>query len=123
MDGILSEAQIWAMAGTCMLMSIDVVSGFVQAVVNKCLSSTKMREGILHKVSVALVIVAVCVLEVLAQHVAGLSIEGLGTVPVCVVAMLMELVSIWENACKANPTLKDSPLGKLLEDKTGGDAK
>lgn len=119
MEGFLSEAQIWAMAGTCMLMSIDVVSGFVQAVVNKCLSSTRMREGILHKVSVALVIAAVCVLEVLAQHVAGLSIEGLGTVPVCVVAMLMELVSIWENACKANPALKDSPLGRLLEDKTG----
>ena len=119
MEGFLSEAQVWAMGGTCMLMSIDVVSGFVQAVVNKCLSSTRMREGILHKVSVALVIAAVCVLEVLAQHVAGLSIEGLGTVPVCVVAMLMELVSIWENACKANPALKDSPLGRLLEDKTG----
>ena len=122
MGGILTEAQVWAMGGACAFMMLDIVSGFLQAVINKCLQSAKIREGLLHKASVALVIAAVCVLEALAQHVAGLSIEGLGTMPVCVTVILMELVSIWENACKGYPALKDSPLGRLLDDKTGGAA-
>lgn len=120
MEQFLTDAQIWAMAGVCMFMSLDIVSGFIQAVINRCLNSTKMREGILHKVSIALVVVAVCILEVLAQHVAGLSIEGLGTVPVCVIIILMELVSIWENACKGYPALRNSPLGRLLDTATDG---
>lgn len=118
---ILTEAQAWAMGGVAAFMALDIASGFIQAVVNRCLNSTKMREGILHKASIALVVLTVWALEVFAQHVAGLSIEGMGTVPVCVVLILMELVSIWENVCKANPSLKDSTLGRLIEDRTGGD--
>ncbi len=119
MGEFLTEVQLWAIGGACLFMLLDVASGFLQAVVNKCLQSVKIREGILHKASIALVIVAVYALEVIAQHVAGLSIEGLGTVPVCVIVILMELVSIWENTCKGYPALKDSPLGRLLEDRTG----
>ena len=96
---------------------------FTQAVSNHCVKSTAIREGLLHKASMWLIIIAVMALEMLAQHVAGLSIEGLGTVPVCVIVILMELVSIWENVCKANPQLRESPLGVLLESKLGDDAK
>lgn len=122
MGQVLTEAQAWAMAGVAVFMLLDIVSGFIQAVVNRCISSTKMREGVLHKASIALVVLTVWALEVFAQHVAGLDIEGIGTVPVCVILILMELVSIWENVCKANPSLKSSTLGRLIEDKTGGDA-
>lgn len=120
---IMTETFAWAVGAVLAMMAIDIVTGFVQAVVNHCVSSTKIREGLLHKVSILLVIAAVTALEVAGEHVAGIGIDGMGTVAVCAVVILMEFVSVWENACKANPTLKDSPLGMLLEDKTGGDAK
>ena len=120
---MLTEPQLWAAGTAFVFMLLDCVSGFLQALVNNDVQSSKMREGVIHKASMALVIVAVIALEVASAHVAGLSIDGLGTVPVCCVIVLMELVSIWENTCKANPDLRDSPLGRLLGDATGADGK
>lgn len=114
MEPLLTEPQLWAAGTACVFMALDCLSGFLQAVVNGTVESTKMRQGILHKASMAVVITAVIVLEVAGTHVAGLQIDGVGTVPVCCIIVLMELVSIWENACKANPGLRDSPLGRLL---------
>lgn len=123
MEVWITDAQMWAFACVFVFMMCDILSGFLQAVVNHNLQSVKIREGIVHKASIALIIFAVYVLELTASHVAGLHIDGLGTVPVCVIVILMELVSIWENVCNANPELKNSPLGKLLEStiETDGD--
>lgn len=115
MDVWITEAQAWAFACVFVFMMCDILSGFLQAVVNHNVQSVKIREGLVHKAAIALIIFAVYALELTARHVAGLSIDGLGTVPVCVIVILMELVSIWENVCDANPELKNSPLGKLLE--------
>lgn len=115
MGGFITETQLWAFACVFVFMLCDILSGFLQAVVNHNVQSVKIREGLVHKASIALIIFAVYALELTAQHVAGLAIEGLGTVPVCIIVVLMELVSIWENVCKANPELKNSPLGRLLE--------
>lgn len=114
MQPLLTDSQLWAAGAACVFMALDCVSGFLQAVVNNDVQSTKMRQGILHKASMAVVIVAVIALEVTSAHVAGVAIDGVGTVPVCAIIILMELVSIWENACKANPDLESSPLGRLL---------
>lgn len=111
----ITETQLWAFGCVFIFMLCDILSGFLQAVVNHNVQSVKIREGIVHKASIALIIFAVYALELTATHVAGLHIDGLGTVPVCVIVILMELVSIWENVCNANPELKNSPLGKLLE--------
>lgn len=111
----ITETQVWAFACVFVFMICDILSGFLQAVVNHNVQSAKIREGIVHKASIALIIFAVYTLELTAKHVAGLHIDGFGTVPVCVIVILMELVSIWENVCSANPELKNSPLGKLLE--------
>lgn len=124
MDVWITDAQVWAFACAFVFMMCDILSGFLQAVVNHNVQSVKIREGLVHKASIALIIFAVYALELTANHVAGLHIDGLGTVPVCVIVILMELVSIWENVCSANPQLKNSPLGKLLEstvEMTGGD--
>lgn len=111
----ITETQLWAFGCVFIFMMCDILSGFLQAVVNHNVQSVKIREGIVHKASIALIIFAVYALELTARHVAGLGIDGLGTVPVCIIVILMELVSIWENVCNANPQLKNSPLGKLLE--------
>ena len=115
MEVWITDAQAWAFACVFVFMMCDIISGFLQAVVNHNVQSVKIREGIVHKASIALIIFAVYALELTASHVAGLRIDGLGTVPVCVIVILMELVSIWENVCSANPELKNSSLGKLLE--------
>ena len=115
MGEFLTETQIWMFACVFVFMLCDILSGFLQAVVNHNVQSVKIREGLVHKASIALIIFAVYALEITSHHVAGLAIEGLGTVPVCIIVVLMELVSIWENVCRANPELKNSPLGKLLE--------
>ena len=115
MEVWITDSQAWAFACVFVFMMCDILSGFLQAVVNHNVQSVKIREGIVHKASIALIIFAVYALELTASHVAGLHIDGLGTVPVCVIVILMELVSIWENVCSANPELKNSPLGKLLE--------
>ena len=115
MEVWITDAQVWAFACVFVFMMCDIISGFLQAVVNHNVQSVKIREGIVHKASIALIIFAVYALELTASHVAALHIDGRGTVPVCVIVILMELVSIWENVCSANPELKNSPLGKLLE--------
>lgn len=123
MEQLVTEVQLWAMGGVLAFNMLDILSGFTAAVAQKCVKSTAIREGLLHKASIWLVIAAVFALELLSQHVAGMPVEGLGTVPVCVIVIMMELVSVWENVCKANPALKDSPLGRLLDEKTDDGSK
>ena len=41
----LTEQQVWAIAGAAFMMLFDLVSGFVAAVINKEVSSSKMREA------------------------------------------------------------------------------
>ena len=94
---------------------LDVAAGVMSAVVTHTVKSTAIREGLVHKASIWLIIIAVLALEIGSQRVAGFAIDGLATVSVCVVVAIMELVSIWENVCEANPALKDSALGKLLD--------
>lgn len=122
MDLVLTEPQAWAIGAVLVMMLLDIVSGFVQACVNHCVESTKMREGVLHKASIALVIAATYAVELASSHVTGLDLGGLGVVTVCAVTIVMEFVSVWENACKACPDLKDSPLGRLIGASVGDDA-
>ena len=45
----LTEAQSWAIGAAVAFMCMDMLTGFIGAVINKCVSSSKMREGIGHK--------------------------------------------------------------------------
>ena len=91
MEQILSEGQAWAVWITVAFILLDVVSGIAKGAKQGQLSSSKMREGIWHKV------------------------------PACVYIILSEVMSIFENATVLNPEIGGSGLSKLFNvGKDGG---
>ena len=107
-------AQI-AIAAVCILIVLDVITGFVGAAVTHQISSQKMREGILHKFT-ELVLVA------LATIIDGALLGGfdvLGGDPVllatCAYIAVMEVSSILELVAKYNPDIAESGIFALFE--------
>ena len=64
----LSEAQTWSILLACVMMCADVVVGFIQAAINNRLSSTKMRQGLLHKVLILILIFVCLAIEIGISH-------------------------------------------------------
>lgn len=118
----LTDAQSWGIALACVMMVADVAVGFIVAVINEELSSTKMREGLLHKV-LMLVLIFVCLaIEIGASHTIALPYDVPTCEVVCGCVVVMELMSVLENIANGYPELKGSALFKLfnLGDKDNG---
>lgn len=114
----LTDSQTWAMLLACVMMLGDVLSGFVGACVRHDVQSTKMREGIGHKVLLMIIIAIAYILGVGLQHVSGANITVPSTEVVCAYIVVMELASITENVNKAWPEFSGTALSHLLK---GGD--
>lgn len=110
-----TEQQVWAIAGAFILMLFDMVSGIIQAVMNREFRSSTMRTGLGHKAVLALIIMLAICIEILSAHVAGLGFGGVTIYVVCVAIIIMEVASIMENLCKAYPELADLPVMKIFE--------
>lgn len=110
-----TEQQVWAIAGAFILMLFDMVSGIIQAVMNREFRSSTMRTGLGHKAVLALIILLAICIEILSAHVAGLGFGGVTIYVVCVAIIIMEVASIMENLCKAYPELADLPVMKIFE--------
>lgn len=117
----LTEPQAWAIGCACVFMLLDVVTGFVAAAINNDIMSSKMRTGLGHKVALVCLIILALMVETASEHIAGLGFGGVMTVTVCVYIIVMEVASVCENICKADPDLIDTPVMKLFnhEDKDG----
>lgn len=110
----LSEAQTWVIALACVMMCADVLVGFIVAVINNDLSSTKMRKGLLHKVLV-LILIAVCLaIELAIGHTVQLPYDIPTCEVVCGYIVVMELISVLENIGRGYPQFTDSALFKLF---------
>lgn len=112
---MFTEQQVWAIAGAFILMLFDMVSGIIQAVMNREFRSSTMRTGLGHKAVLALIILLAICIEILSAHVAGLGFGGVTIYVVCVAIIIMEVASIMENLCKAYPELADLPVMKIFE--------
>lgn len=110
-----TEQQVWAIAGAFILMLFDMMSGIIQAVMNREFRSSTMRTGLGHKAVLALIILLAICIEILSAHVAGLGFGGVTIYVVCVAIIIMEVASIMENLCKAYPELADLPVMKIFE--------
>lgn len=103
----------WQGGATLIFMIADIVSGVIQAIINKNLDSQKMREGLLRKMLLILVVI----LSFIFQY--AFNIPAISKV-VCIYLIVMEIISIMENLKKAGIDL--GKLGELLkvkqEDKT-----
>lgn len=85
---------------TPILFSIfDIITGYIQAIINKNVDSSKMREGLLHKVLVIIIIIISCVIDITFR---------LPAVPkiVSIYIIIMELTSILENLNKAGLNIR-----------------
>lgn len=110
----LTEAQSWAIALACVMMVADIVVGFISAAINEELSSTKMRNGLLHKV-LMLVLIFVCLaIEVGISHSVALPYDIPTCEVVCGYIVIMELISVLENIANGYPELRDSALFRLF---------
>lgn len=97
---------MWQILTPFIFIAIDIISGYVQAVINKNVDSKIMREGLLHKFLLILVIL----LGYVIQFAFSLSfVAPTITVYICI----MELMSILENLKKAGVDI--GKLGEILK--------
>lgn len=109
------DSDIYMAVITLCFILGDLVSGFVKAVYNNEVSSTKLREGLYHKLGFigALIMGYGCQLIVKC----GFMPECFNVVfaGVAVFICWLEAVSITENLCAVSPELADSPLAQFLQ--------
>lgn len=111
---LLTDAQAWGIALACVMMVADMVVGFIVAAINEKLSSTKMRNGLLHK-ALMLVLIFVCLaIEVSISHTGTLPYDVPTCEVVCGYIVVMELISVLENIANGYPELRDSALFRLF---------
>ena len=116
----LAEPEVWALGTAFATMLIDVVVGFSQSLITGSFSSSVMRIGLGHKFITICIMALSVILEAACSHVAGLPFSGVTTVVVSGYVIVMEVGSILENAAKAYPELRDSPLFRIFEDEKKG---
>lgn len=90
---------------------LDFASGMVKAFATNKFTSTKMREGLFHKIGLLLCIVLGYLID-FAQGYLDLGFTVPVAAAICVYIILMEVSSIIENACKINPEIMPD---KLIE--------
>ena len=94
---------MWQIATPLIFSISDIITGYIQALINKNIDSQKMRVGLLHKVLILIIIVLSFTIQF------AFNIKYIASF-VCIYVTLMEIVSILENLKKAN-----IELGKLSE--------
>ena len=117
----MTESQSWSIVLACIMILADIVVGFVGAAIRHDISSTKMREGIGHKVMMLALIAVAYVLGVGLTHVSGIQFEVPSTEVVCWYTIVMELASIIENIAMAWPAFYDSKLFRYFSGFIGGE--
>ena len=99
---------IWQVITPLIFSGLDILTGYIQAVINKNVDSKVMREGLLHK---CLLIVAIIIGYVVEYAFGITAVAQVITVYICI----MEVMSILENLKKAGLDL--GKLGDILKNK------
>lgn len=99
----------WQIITPILFSLADIVTGYIQAVINKNVDSQKMRVGLYHKVLIILVLFLSFILGIAFDIMAIPSF-------VCVYVVIMEVISIIENLKKAG--IDVGWLSEIVKDKT-----
>lgn len=94
---------LWQILAPILFSLGDIITGFIQAVINNDVDSTKMRTGLLHKILLILILF----LSILLDITFNLSFCSKS---VSIYIIVMEILSICENLTKAG-----IEMGKLSE--------
>lgn len=108
----------------CCFMVLDIVTGFIGAVVNNCVDSKKMKAGLWHKCGFLLAIIFGILCE-WASSFMDLGFSLPVQTAVCGFIVCIEIVSNLENLCKISPELASKKFVKIfasqkIEDVAGG---
>ena len=97
---------MWQIATPLIFSLCDVLTGFIQAIINNEVQSKVMREGLLHK--------SLIIIIVFLSFVASLTFNiSLISKAVCIYVIMMETMSIIENLGKAG--IKIEIIDKILK--------
>lgn len=90
----------WQVFTPIIFSVVDIVTGFIQALINNNVSSKVMRVGLLHKILIIIVIIT--------GFVGGMAFN-LPIIPkfICGYIVIMETISIFENLAKAGLDIKE----------------
>lgn len=92
------------------LIVMDVVFGFTNAWLKGEVSSSKMREGLQHKLGSIFLILAADIVDGALLGGVDMGMKAPVLTAVCLYISVMELISCLENICKLNPELADNPI-------------
>ena len=92
---------------------LDFFTGLTKAFATNSFTSTKMRQGLFHKVSLILCMILGGLVD-FAQVYLELGITIPVAEAICVYICLMEITSIIENICKINPEIVPDKLAALF---------
>ena len=113
----MSEFSIdwWPIAAVGFLVGLDVVTGLLKGWSTNSLSSRKMREGLVHKSTYALMITLFVGVEILQQHFVVWPDFPTASV-ICGYICVGEVISFFENIIVIYPDLADWPIiDKILK--------
>lgn len=96
----------WQLGATLIFILADIISGVITAIITNNLDSQRMREGLLRKVLLILIVVLSFVID------GAFKITFISKA-ICIYIILMEIISILENLKKAGINL--GKLGNLLK--------
>lgn len=114
---MITEANTWSICLAMGLMLMDILTGLIGSIITSTFSSSKMREGLGHKVLLLCIIAMTVMLEIGGEHIDGLGFTAVTVPVVCTYIIVMEVGSVFENVCSAYPELKDTPLFLLFKNK------
>lgn len=104
-----------------LLVVLDVISGLLKGYKHKNISSKKMREGLVNKITYFLVIAFTVVLDY-GQTYINLGFNIPLTNAVCIFICLTECVSFLENVQDLNPALKDNHFMSIFKVNSNNDS-
>ena len=94
-------------------IGLDFLTGLIKAFASNSFTSTKMREGLFHKVGLILCMVLGFLVDI-AQGYLDFGVAVPVAAAICVYICLMEITSIIENVCKINPQIVPDKLAVLF---------
>lgn len=92
---------------------LDFLTGIVKAFATNSFTSTKMREGLFHKVALILCMILGGLVDYAQGHM-DLGVAVPVAAAICVYICLMETTSIIENVCRINPQIVPEKLAALF---------
>ena len=103
---------------TLAFIVIDIISGYLQAIANKCVDSSVMRTGFWHKLALILALILAAMIDS-AISIEPLISQALGiSAPIfegaCIFVIAMEATSTLENIKRIYPDLKSKTMFGML---------